>query len=65
MENFKDLLLNPKLILPFFGGVVILAIIWNLFEHTTNVLSNNEKNNSVIILSLVAILFVISILFLI
>lgn len=65
MDILKELLLNPKFSLTFFGGIIILAVIWNLYEHSLNLLTNEEKNNSVFILSIVVIFLLLSSLFLI
>lgn len=65
MDILKELLLNPKFSLSFFGGIIILAVIWNLYEYSLNLLTNEEKNNSVFILSIVVIFLLLSSLFLI
>lgn len=64
MDILKELFLNPKFTLTFFGGIIILAVIWNLYEHTFNLLTNEQKNNSVFILSVTVIFLLLSSLYL-
>lgn len=58
MEVIVYLLQNTKLFITLVGGVMILAILWNLFEYSHNLITEEEKNNLVLILSFCLIMIV-------
>lgn len=51
MEIIGYIFQNTNLIVTLVGGIIILAIIWNLFEHSYNFITQEQKNDSVIVLS--------------
>lgn len=51
MEIISYIFQNTNLIVTLVGGIIILAIIWNLFEHSYNFITQEQKNDSVIVLS--------------
>jgi len=65
MDILNLILANPPAIINLVGGITIIAIIWNLFEYTHNMLTQQEKTESVIVLSIALVIILVSAMFLV